>query len=198
MNDLLNKTIGNLKVIKHCQETELEITFDYWICECIQCGRKTEVLDRDLRSNNYPICNCYMNTKLYNVWRSMHQRCFNMNNRDYKYYGERGIIVCNEWGIAEIFYRWAIENGYKEGLTIDRIDVNGNYEPSNCRWISRSEQARNKTNNVMITYEGETHCLNEWSRIKKISKDVLRYRLKRLKEQNTMDFDYLFRVVKRA
>lgn len=212
LNDLTSRRFGKLTVIEFIKETKISNeTFRFWKCIC-DCGKEYKATERGLLKGEERSCGCIKkikrygstckkteNLKLYGVWANMQQRCLNHKNKDYKYYGARGIKICDKW-ISDFryFYEWAISNGYKDGLTIERIDVNGNYEPSNCKWIPFKEQSKNKRNNVMITYEGETHCLNEWSRIKKISKDVLRYRLKRLKEQNTMDFDYLFRVVKRA
>lgn len=89
------------------------------------------------------------NTKLYRVWNSMKQRCYNSNDKFYFCYGERGIKVCDEWRKDfKSFYDWAMRNWYQENLTIDRIDVNGNYNPSNCRWVSMKEQNKNKRNSV--------------------------------------------------
>lgn len=84
-------------------------------------------------------------------WQGMVSRCNNPNDKDYKRYGGRGIQVCQEWRHMPNFEKWAIASGYKEGLTIDRIDVNGNYEPSNCRWLTRGEQNRNRRDNIKIT-----------------------------------------------
>ena len=96
----------------------------------------------------------------------MRQRCKNKNVPEYKRYGERGIAVCDEWENSfESFYVWAINNGYADNLSIDRIDVNGNYEPSNCRWATPSEQARNKRDNHLLEYKGEKKMLIEWSEI---------------------------------
>ena len=94
----------------------------------------------------------------------MKSRCENQKNKSYKDYGAKGISVCEEWHDSVNFFEWALRNGYKEGLEIDRIDVNGNYEPSNCRWINRLENANNKTNNKYISHNGETKTLAEWSR----------------------------------
>lgn len=86
----------------------------------------------------------------------MKSRCYNKDVIAYKYYGAKGINVCDDWlNDFEIFYFWALENGYQDGLTIDRIDVNGNYEPSNCRWVTKKEQANNKTSNIYIDCYGE-------------------------------------------
>lgn len=105
-------------------------------------------------------------TRLYNIWRSMRQRCSNPKCINYHNYGGKGIKVCEEWQKDfSAFYKWATENGYKEGLTIDRKDVIGNYEPSNCRWSTYKEQANNKRNNRIIECKGISHTLGEWSEI---------------------------------
>lgn len=101
-------------------------------------------------------------TLLYGIWNSMKQRCNNPSVKTYRYYGAKGVTVCSQWEQFEPFRDWAIENGYEHGLTVDRIDSNGNYEPNNCRWIRLAEQQRNKSNNVTLTYKGETHCAKEW------------------------------------
>lgn len=117
-------------------------------------------------------------TRLYRIFGNIKQRCYYKNNKDYKNYGGRGIIVCDEWlKDFKKFYDWAINNGYQDGLTIDRINNDGNYEPSNCRWITKKAQSRNNRNNRIITYKGETHCLIEWSEILKIPYPTLRSRI---------------------
>ena len=93
--------------------------------------------------------------RIYNTWYHMVHRCTNVKDAKYSDYGGRGITVCDEWGSYDNFYEWAMENGYDDTLTIDRIDVNGNYEPSNCRWIPFREQMRNTRKNVYI----EGKCL---------------------------------------
>ena len=93
-------------------------------------------------------------------------RCANPQRKDYIYYGGRGITVCDEWlSSYESFKNWAMANGYQDNLTLDRIDANGNYEPSNCRWISMKEQCNNKRSNISIALNGETHNLKQWSEI---------------------------------
>lgn len=98
------------------------------------------------------------NTKIYRKYRSMLDRCFNSNNKSFKDYGERGIKVCSEWlgkkGFLS-FYEWSMQNGYEDGLTIERKDVNGNYCPENCCFITNAEQQRNKRNNVVFVKDGE-------------------------------------------
>ena len=103
---------------------------------------------------------------LYTVWQGMKDRCYCNNSILYKNYGERGIIVCEDWKTNfELFYNWAIQNGYKKGLSLDRIDVNGNYEPNNCRWTTNKIQANNKTNTRYIEYQGKQYTISELSEI---------------------------------
>ena len=109
------------------------------------------------------------NTRMYSVWKTMRTRCNNPNHQDYKYYGGRGIKVCKEWDDFSKFYNWAMANGYSDDLTIDRIDVNKNYEPSNCRWVTMRNQCRNKRNTVYGIYKGERKPLIEISEITGIS-----------------------------
>lgn len=118
-------------------------------------------------------------TRLYNTWCSMRERCKNPHHSDYSRYGGRGIRVCEEWDKDySIFRDWAMQNGYTDNLTIDRIDNNGNYEPCNCRWVTRREQNRNYSRNHFITYNGETKCLSDWADYFGISRTTVLFRLK--------------------
>lgn len=104
------------------------------------------------------------NTKLYRVWNSMKQRCYNSNDKFYFCYGGRGIKVCDEWRKDfKSFYDWAMRNGYQENLTIDRIDVNGNYNPSNCRWVDDKTQQRNRRDRERVLFNGKDMTLVEVS-----------------------------------
>lgn len=103
-------------------------------------------------------------TRLYGIWAGMKQRCFNEKDHCYQNYGARGITVCDEWKNDYVaFSMWAKQNGYTDELSIDRIDTNGNYEPSNCRWATAKTQARNKRNSIYLTYNGETKHITEWA-----------------------------------
>ena len=105
-------------------------------------------------------------TPLYRRWVNMRQRCNLTSSHEYKQYGGRGIKVCEEWNNDFIpFMEWALANGYEKGLTLDRINVDGNYEPTNCRWITIKEQQNNRTDSVFLTLNGETHNMMEWSKI---------------------------------
>ena len=118
-------------------------------------------------------------TKLYRVWSAMRDRCNNPRCKDYKYYGGKGVHVSPEWDEFLDFKRWAIHNGYQGGvgLSIDRIDPNGNYEPGNCRWVTWKTQTNNMTSNHKIEYNGETHTLTEWGELKGIDPRVLEARI---------------------
>lgn len=117
--------------------------------------------------------------RLYSIWGSMRNRCKNKNNANYLRYGGRGITICKEWNDYLTFKKWALENGYNDTLSIDRIDNNGNYEPSNCRWADRIMQANNKRNNHLITFNGETHTAAEWSKLTGIHYRTILSRLNR-------------------
>lgn len=128
-----------------------------WVCMC-SCGNETIVRSDSLRSGRTQSCGCLsvetatnfhtkhgeINCRIYTIWQGMRQRCQNEMRPEFHNYGGRGITVCDEWQDYEPFAAWAKANGYADNLSIDRIDVDGNYEPSNCRWATAKEQANNK------------------------------------------------------
>lgn len=119
-------------------------------------------------------------TRIYNIYRGLKNRCYNQNDYHYEWYGSRGITICEEWlNDYKAFENWALNNGYQEHLTIDRIDNNGNYEPSNCRWITHKEQCNNRRTNHLITINGETKNISEWAETVSIDKKVIERRLKK-------------------
>ena len=159
----------------------------YWICQC-DCGNIKVVRSDSLQNGSVRSCGCLKReqnsinlnkseakkkyyatgykvggTRLYNIWQNMKSRCYREKDTRYHRYGGRGIIVCDEWKNDFIaFHNWAMNNGYQEELTIDRIDIDGNYEPSNCRWATIKEQCNNRSTNILITIGNSTRNLTEW------------------------------------
>lgn len=190
--DLTGCRFGRL-VVERRDQTHKKAA--YWICRC-DCGNRTTVQACHLRSGATKSCGClhYENGKrttwkihgasgsrLYKKWQSMKQRCLNPNNSRYSDWGGRGITVCDEWLKFEPFQDWALANGYRDDLTIDRIDNNGPYAPSNCRWATRAEQGNNRRNNVMLTHNGKTQTVAQWAEETGMSEMALRSRIKKLK-----------------
>lgn len=108
---------------------------------------------------------CLSGTRLHRIWKNMRTRCNNPNRKGYKNYGGRGIKVCDEWNDFVEFHEWAISNGYKDGLTIERKDVNKGYSPDNCTWITAVDQAKNRTTSVKVFYKGSSITPTELSRM---------------------------------
>jgi len=125
---------------------------------------------------------------LYRVWADIKTRCLNKHSKSYSYYGEKGIKVCDEWKDDFYnFYLWSINNGYRKGLTIDRIDNKGNYEPQNCRWVTMKEQNNNKNNTTMVTFNGKNQSLSVWCEELNIDYERTKCRLTRTKTKYTID-----------
>lgn len=168
MEDLTGMKFGRWTVIEFVERKDKNY---YWKCKC-DCG--TIKIVQNPKSSKSRSCGCLakeLNTKhgldgnkLYHVFNTMRFRCYNEKCKSYKYYGERGITICDEWmDDVRAFINWANSNGYKNGLTIERIDVNGNYCPENCKWINAKEQAINKTDNTWLEFNGETKTLCQWA-----------------------------------
>jgi hypothetical protein len=160
----------------------------FWHCVC-ECGKETVVRGRYLQTGHTRSCGCLKakkkpkhgkaHTRIYRIWRSMKART-NPNNREkYPYYSGRGIAHCKEWDHFEPFYEWAMANGYSDNLSIDRKDVNGNYEPSNCRWATLEEQGRNKRNNHLIEIDDNKITVSELTDITKFGKPCMAARVRR-------------------
>ena len=146
-----------------------------WKCKC-DCGKIVNVVAGDLKSGNTLSCGCFRKENpcrikhglafkhsLYYTWLDIKKRCYNERIKQWNDYGGRGISVCEEWrNDFKKFYDWAISNGWEKGLSLDRIDNNGNYAPTNCRWVTMNIQQNNKRNNFYITCYGETKTLSEW------------------------------------
>lgn len=162
MKQLENK-YGKLTPI--CRIAEKGVRSRFWKCLC-DCGKETVVLEDKLINGQVQSCKkCSQKERLHHIWQSMKQRCYYPKHIYYSRYGGRGITICEEWkNDYKKFKEWALLNGYKDNLSIDRIDINGNYEPSNCRFVGVFQQANNKCNNKKITYDGQTLSIAEWAR----------------------------------
>ena len=180
--DLTGKRFGKWTVLHRLPNRKRALM---WLCQC-DCGNIVEVHGTSLKSGTSTQCLvCRDNHRtarkhglchhpLYEVWKRIKGCTSNPNHQDFKYYGARGIRVCDEWANSfESFYDWSMSNGYEKGLTIDRINVKGEYSPQNCRWITRPEQALNRTDNRLMTLNGVTHTISEWSDITGIKRSTL-------------------------
>jgi len=155
------------------------------LCQCA-CGKTTTATTYALTSGRTISCGCARSkaaethglsgSREYRIWHDMHRRCRDPKNKNYASYGERGIRVCDDWSSFDAFYR---DMGPANGLTLDRIDNDGNYEPGNCAWATLEAQARNRRNNRLLTHGGETKCLTEWAEIAGIDRNVFKQRIRR-------------------
>lgn len=180
--DLTGQRFGRWEVLKKAPPGRKGSA--YWVCKC-DCGTIRDVCGQQLRKGNSKSCGCLhyeqfadsfrthgkTKTRLYNIWSSMRERCYCKTASAYKYYGGKGIGICEEWQDYSAFEKWALENGYdptakSHQCTIDRIDSSKGYSPDNCRWVDSTVQSNNVSNNIRITYEGKTQTLAQWAREK--------------------------------
>lgn len=178
-NDLTGKRFGRLTVIG-VEDNGKRKTYYACRCDCgnvkviradaliggctVSCGCKKKEQDRVNLTANHS--HKMSGTRLYVIWNGLKGRCNNPNDPRYYRYGGRGISVCEEWNTSfQSFYDWAISNGYSDDLTIDRIDNDGNYEPTNCRWTTSKEQCNNRSSNINIKIGNATKTLTEWCEI---------------------------------
>lgn len=175
----------------------------YVLCKC-DCG-KEKIINKYELGKGIISCGCKskeflikMNTKhnlcnhrLHSIWTNMKQRCNNPKAINYKNYGGRGIKICKEWNEFIVFYNWATNNGYEEILTLDRINVEGDYDPDNCTWSNNKTQSRNRRNNKELTINGETKLLCEWAEISGISAQTIKYRYKKgMRTENILNKNF--------
>ena len=192
--DLTGQRFGRLVVLARAENKGSKVQ---WLCKC-DCGGSIIVRGCQLKNGGTRSCGCLhrentemlnrrklsqtdgrSKTRIYRVWIGMRNRCNNPNNYDYKNYGGRGIKVCKEWEMSfDSFRIWANSHGYQENLTIDRIDVNGNYCPENCRWVSLAVQHRNQRVSRMLSCYGERKTVADWSKITGISHSTLLARIR--------------------
>lgn len=181
--DLSGQRFGRLLVIRRVETRGIR-----WLCMC-DCGQWTVVHATNLTTTRRPIrsCGCSAHpqkhgmagSRLFQVWASMHARCNSPSYHARRHYGGRGIRVCDSWQEFDAFAFWAKANGYRDDLTLDRIDNDGHYTPSNCRFITIAEQQRNRSCHRLITHDGETLPLFAWARRAGLSNQALHNRLSR-------------------
>ena len=177
LKNLVGRQFGELIVLKR-NPVNSKSGNARWDCKC-SCGNIATVIGSKLRSGATKSCGCarkskiaqgFSKTRLYRIWSLMKKRCYRNENENFKHYGGRGIEVCEEWKKDFIAFRsWALSHGYADNLSIDRIDVNGNYEPSNCRWADIKTQAHNRRNNHIITYLNNDYTVSEFAELLKVS-----------------------------
>ena len=184
--NLVGETFGRLTVLEKQPESKIKLK---WICQC-DCGKRTIVLGGGLKSGNTRSCGCLKmeggrdgkithgqsDSPTYKSWSDMKSRCNNPRKLDYPDYGGRGIQVCDRW--MNSFSLFLADMGFRpNGTTLDRIDVNGHYQPDNCRWATQKQQQRNKRNTRNVLFRGRSRSLAEWAEGLHLPYDVLRYRL---------------------
>jgi hypothetical protein len=173
LKDLIGMRFGRLTVLKRAENNKNGGA--KWLCLC-DCGSEKVVSSFKLISGVTQSCGCRArekasvratrhgrsHTRIYRIWTGMKKRCDKSYDSSYKRYGGRGIKVCEEWYSFESFYEWSINNGYADNLTIDRIDNKGNYEPSNCRWVTAKVQANNTSGNRILSHNGKNQTVAQW------------------------------------
>jgi hypothetical protein len=183
LDSFIGKRQGQIVVLSHFKKGKNNS--NYFRCQC-DCGRIAEIRVDHFFNDKQTTCgtfhkkyeNSVIGNKIYNTWNRMINRCYNPKSHKYYRYGKRGISVCKDWlNNYDNFYIWCINNGYKEGLSLDRINNDGNYEPSNCRWTTRKQQQRNMCRNRIITYKNQTHCLAEWCERLNLKYETIKSRL---------------------
>lgn len=190
MGDMIGNKYGRLLVL--LEESGQAGEKKKYVCEC-ECGNKVMVFKENLLSGHTRSCGCLKEeiikagahtihglsrTRLYRIWKDMRRRCNNPSRINYHRYGGRGIKVCDDWNKDFIcFYRWAIDNGYDDTLSIDRIDNDSGYFPENCRWVSNTQQANNRRSNRLLECNGEIHTISEWALETGLKQSVIESRL---------------------
>lgn len=201
VNDLTSKRFGRLVVLNRAEDKVSKSGYKtiMWNCRC-DCGNTKVIRGKCLSGGITKSCGCYAKevmssikkkhgdngTRLYAIWDSMRQRCYNKNNKAYPNYGGRGISVCEEWNDYNNFKKWSIDSGYdinatRGKCTLDRIDVNSDYTPCNCRWVDMKSQSNNKRNTIVLSCGSVSHTLKEWSEITGIKYETLWARYNRCK-----------------
>lgn len=195
--DISGNKYGRLLVLSQDGNRKSEsngLTETMWKCQC-DCGNILSVPKHLLTSGNTRSCGCLKrdhnkavwtkhgktNTRLYRIWQSMKYRCYSKSSGAYKYYGGKGVRVSDLWIVEngfQNFYEWAMANGYNDNLTIERVDVNGDYTQSNCTWIPKESQTKNRTNTNWVYHNGEKYTLTDASKKYGFDRATIRKRIK--------------------
>lgn len=192
-SNLVGRRYGRLVVVAfHHSDGEKR----FWLCKC-DCGGEKVVSTGVLNYGAVASCGCLKletqrknrtkvikhgfshKERLYEIWKNMRRRCYDPTNKRAEHYYRKGVTVCDEWNDYAVFREWALNNGYSDNLTLDRIDNNGNYSPSNCRWATPKQQANNTSRNRMITYAGKTMTMSEWADCVGLTYAALNHRMQR-------------------
>jgi len=175
IKNMKGQRFGRLVALEHVGFASNRVAL--WRCKC-DCGNEVVVRQCNLHSGNAESCGCFgidrikeantthgqSHTRIFNIWSKIKERCYNPKRPAYKNYGGKGVVMCDEWRYDfQMFYNWAMANGYQDDLTIDRIDANGNYEPLNCRWLTLSENVRMKNADSFITINGLSLTIHDWA-----------------------------------
>lgn len=188
--DLTGRRFGRLVVVERGANRKNGSA--RWVCKC-DCGRITVVNAYHLKSGHTTSCGCFhnenaafimekhlmCNTRIYQIWAGIKKRTTHTSCKDSKYYVKKGVDICEAWNEFEVFYQWAIENGYDDNLTIDRIDGSRGYSPENCRWVTQKVQCNNKSNNHFIEFQGEKRTVSQWAEKLGIKKCTLLSRIRK-------------------
>lgn len=197
--NLIGQKFNRLKV--------LERIGNKWKCEC-DCGKITFVITNKLKSGHTKSCGCYKidkikekitthgltKTRIYKCYHDMKARCYKESKADYKWYGAKGVKVCEEWlSDFMIFHNWAMDNDYKDDLTLDRIKPDGNYEPNNCQWITISEQQSKRRDCNFIEFNGKTYSMRQLSELTNIPYNTLRSKYNNLNHNHEKFTNYIYK-----
>ena len=190
----IGEKYGLLTVINIYKENNKTV----YECKC-NCGNSKKIIGAyKLYKGNIKSCGClvgikcadrnrknriyrHQDSRLLDIWRHMHYRCEKVNSFGYKYYGAKGIKVCDEWKDFDAFATWSYQNGYNENLTIDRIDCSKSYEPNNCRWVDFKVQNNNSSHCHYLTYNGITASISQWSEIVGLPYNTIKTRINKLR-----------------
>lgn len=198
--NIVGTQIGILDILYECDFKHNDGHKMYHV-KCIECGwesnqRKSDIKRVGNKCVHTRVDGSYIsfkktweNKRLKRIFDKMKQRCYNEKNKDYKWYGAKGIKIYNEWmSNPKLFEKWALENGYNDSLSIDRIDENKDYSPNNCRWITDVQNAKYKSTTSLINVNDETHTGKDWSKILGFSENVINRYVKKYGLENTIEF----------